>query len=159
MQLVVENAAKMEELGEKLAGLLKSQDIVYLTGDLGVGKTTLVRGIARGLGYEGKVTSPTFTLMNIYEGKFPIFHFDFYRLDEESELKDLGLEDYLGKEGIALVEWAKGSSLFLPEEALFINITLVDDDYEKGRLVSFKACGKKYEEKLKELKNLAGFSR
>lgn len=157
MELVVTGAEDMEKLGEKLAKMLERGDIVYLIGELGAGKTTLVRGIARGLGYRGKVTSPTFTLMNIYEGSVPIFHFDFYRLDKDADLQDLGLDDYVEKEGISLVEWPKLHSGFLPEEALFVNIDILDNDYDKGRIVSIVAKGKKYEQKIKELKGIAAF--
>lgn len=157
MQLIVENAQNMEKLGEDLAGILEPGDVVYLTGDLGAGKTTLVRGIARGLGYSGKVTSPTFTLMNIYEGSFSIFHFDFYRLDEDADLKDLGLEDYLGKEGVSLIEWPRLDFSFLPGEAWLIDIDIVDNDYDKGRIVSFNAKGEKYRQKLEELNKIAAF--
>lgn len=158
MQLIIDDAQNMERLGEDLAEILQPGDVVYLIGDLGAGKTTLVRGIARGLGYTGKVTSPTFTLMNIYEASCSIFHFDFYRLDEDADLKDLGLEDYLGKEGVSLIEWPRLNSSFLPDEALLINIDIVDDDYDRGRIVSFIAKGEKYEHKLKELKRIAAFS-
>ena len=94
MDLIVHNEEEMLQLGQTLAAVLGPSDIVYLRGGLGTGKTVLVRGVAQGLGYWGPVTSPTFTLMNVYPADPVIYHFDFYRL-EGSELVDLGLEDYL----------------------------------------------------------------
>jgi tRNA threonylcarbamoyladenosine biosynthesis protein TsaE len=143
----------MQLLGRSLARVLDKGDVVYLIGELGAGKTTLVRGVARGLGYQGRVTSPTFTIMNIYDTVPKIYHFDFYRL-EEGDFNDLGLEDYLEKEGIAFIEWPQASSKVLPDEALIIKIDLVDDDYDRERKVSLSGQGIGYVNKLEELKKL-----
>ncbi len=154
MELLVYNETEMEELGEKIARVLDHNDLVYLIGELGAGKTTLVRGIARGRGYTGRVTSPTFTLMNVYRiDNAQINHFDFYRLNYD-EICDLGLDDYLAREGMSLIEWPQAGESYLPEEALFINISLVDDDYDRERLVSIMARSREYQEKIKELQEL-----
>ncbi len=154
MELFIYSEAEMEELGEKIARVLDLNDLVYLIGELGAGKTTLVRGIARGRGYKGRVTSPTFTLMNVYSTEHAqINHFDFYRLNYD-EICDLGLEDYLDRKGISLIEWPQVGQGLLPEEALFINIGLVDDDYDRERKVSIMAQSKEYQEKIKELQKL-----
>ena len=150
MELYVESDKAMQLLGKKIAPLLTKGDIVYLHGELGAGKTTLVRGITRGMGYPGKVTSPTFTLMNIYPVDPDIYHFDFYRL-EENDLNDLGLDDYLEGEGITLIEWPEVGLNILPSEALVISISLVDDDYDRERKVEITARGPYYEQKLKEI--------
>lgn len=152
MEFVVESANSMQSLGEKLATLLKPKDVVYLIGDLGAGKTTMVQGIAKGLKYEGRVTSPTFTIMNIYPTNPEIYHYDFYRL-EGSDLDDLGLADYVEREGITLIEWPNFATNLLPKEALVITINLTEDDYDKPRLVAFKALGERYYLLLEELKN------
>jgi tRNA threonylcarbamoyladenosine biosynthesis protein TsaE len=96
-------------LGEKIGRHLKTGDIVLLFGDLGAGKTTLTQGIAQGLGVpqEEYVRSPSFTLVNEYRGKIPVFHIDLYRIDSTRELEDLGLEEVLSNEGISIVEWAE----------------------------------------------------
>ena len=141
----------MMQLGMALAQLLESGDVVYLRGVLGAGKTTLVRGIARGKGCKEQVTSPTFTLLNIYTTEIPLYHFDFYRL-ESADLSDLGLEDCLGHDVIALIEWPKLGSPYLPGEALYIDIDLVDGDYERERLVNISGLGENYVGKIKELK-------
>ena len=151
MNILVTSADKMQELGQLLGKLLQPKDVIYLIGDLGAGKTTLVQGIAKGLGYTGRVTSPTFTLMNIYPTMPEIYHYDFYRL-ENNELGDLGLEDYLEREGIALIEWPGLDNEILPPEALLINIEVTDDDYDKERRVIFKANGDRYHGLLEELK-------
>ena len=128
----------MEALGNRIGKLLQSGDILYLCGTLGAGKTTLTRGVLQGMGYAGRVTSPTFTLMNIYPASPPVFHFDFYRL-ESNELYELGLDDYLGQEGVSIVEWAEIGADLLPPEALWVYILLKDEDYDLGRVVSFEA--------------------
>lgn len=151
MDINVASAEKMQELGQLLGRLLQAKDVLYLIGDLGAGKTTLVQGIAKGLGYNGRVTSPTFTLMNIYPTKPEIYHYDFYRL-EGNELDDLGLEDYLERDGIALIEWPSLDNTSLPQEALLIEIILTDDDYDKERQLMFKAQGARYVALLEELK-------
>ena len=143
----------MESLGQKLGGLLLPGDLVYLSGELGAGKTTLARGIARGMGFEGRVSSPTFTLMNVYQGRCPVYHFDFYRLSEE-ELEDLGLEDFLGGEGICLIEWPEAGKEMLPPEALRIDISLEKDDYDLPRQVVIQGQIKAGRDLLKGLKNI-----
>lgn len=154
MLITVYSEEEMISLGGLLARVLDKTDIVYLTGELGAGKTTLVRGIARGLGYTGRVTSPTFTLMNIYTAEIDIFHFDFYRL-QGNDLADLGLEEYLEQDGLSLIEWPEVADNQLPPEALLVNIELVEEDYERERLVMITARGQRYQAKVEELKAYA----
>ncbi len=94
-------------LGETLAGKLCGGELIAFTGDLGAGKTAFTRGLARGLGITDRVTSPTFTIVNEYEGRIPLFHFDLYRLGGEDELFDIGWEDYLNRGGVCAVEWSE----------------------------------------------------
>lgn len=97
-----------EELGERLGRRLSPGAVVAFTGDLGAGKTAFTRGLARGLGIPGRVTSPTFTIVNEYEGgRLPLFHFDLYRLGGSDELFDIGWEDYLRRGGVCAVEWSE----------------------------------------------------
>lgn len=152
MQQVVYSEEDMIRLGVSLAKVLKGGEVIYLQGELGAGKTTLVRGIMRGLGYQGRVTSPTFTLMNVYTAQVPVYHFDFYRL-ESGDLADLGLEDYLEREGITIIEWPEIGLPELPPEALMITIDLVDGDYERERKVSIQAYGSSYNRLLEEWTN------
>ena len=96
-----------EAIGEQLAKSLRPGQIVWLSGDLGAGKTAFVRGLARGLGCEGMVTSPTYTLVHEYSGEIPLFHFDIYRLNDYDDLLDIGWLDYLDRGGVCAVEWAQ----------------------------------------------------
>lgn len=111
MQYISNSVEDTERIGAELARSLSAGSIVAFTGDLGAGKTAFVRGMACGLGIEERVTSPTFTIVNEYEGgKKPLFHFDLYRLYDADELFDIGWEDYLARGGICAVEWSERAS-------------------------------------------------
>ena len=108
MTVHTQSAAETEALGERLAKALRGGEVIAYTGDLGAGKTAFTRGLARGLGITGRVTSPTFTIVNEYEGgRLPLFHFDMYRLSSSGELYDIGWEDYLARGGVCAVEWSE----------------------------------------------------
>ncbi len=108
MTVHTQSAAETEALGERLAKALRGGEVIAYTGDLGAGKTAFTRGLARGLGITGRVTSPTFTIVNEYEGgRLPLFHFDMYRLSSSDELYDIGWEDYLARGGVCAVEWSE----------------------------------------------------
>ena len=100
--------AQTEAIGAQLAQKLAPGTVIAFTGDLGAGKTAFTRGLARGLGIPDRVTSPTFTIVNEYEGgRLPLFHFDMYRLESSDELFDIGWEDYLRRGGVCAVEWSE----------------------------------------------------
>ena len=99
--------AETEDLGARLAAVLAPGAVVAYTGGLGMGKTAFTRGLARGLGCRGRVTSPTFTIVNEYDGPTPLFHFDMYRLPDADALFDIGWEDYLDRGGVCAVEWSE----------------------------------------------------
>ena len=101
------------QIGKDFAARLKPGDVAALFGPLGGGKTTFVKGIAAGLKGKGTVTSPTFVLLNVYEGRIPIYHFDFYRLEQRLQLQALNLEDYLYGKGVCLIEWPELALPFL----------------------------------------------
>ena len=112
-----------EALGEALVRRLSPGAVVAFTGDLGAGKTAFVRGMARGLDIRARVTSPTFTIVNEYEGgRLPLFHFDLYRLSSSEELFDIGWEDFLRRGGICAVEWSENVTDALEEDTVFIDI-------------------------------------
>ena len=130
-----------EKLGESLGKLLTAGDFLSLLGDLGAGKTAFVRGIARGMGVHDEVTSPTFTIINEYEGKCPLAHMDTYRLENpESDLEDVGFYDYL-KNHVIVMEWADRAIGLLPEEVLWVKIEILD---QNTRRITFKPIGKHY---------------
>jgi len=102
---------------------------VVLEGGLGAGKSELARGIANGLGVKETVTSPTFTILNVYEsGRYPLYHFDWYRLENSEELFELGMDEYLGGDGIALVEWAERCPEALPDSCIRIRLEVTGEE-------------------------------
>jgi tRNA threonylcarbamoyladenosine biosynthesis protein TsaE len=109
-------------IGRTLAGKLKGGSVVALYGDLGAGKTALVRGLAEGLGLRCRVTSPTFTIVNEYDGSLPLFHFDMYRLKSEDELFEIGWDDYLQRGGVIAVEWSENAGRSFPADTVRVRI-------------------------------------
>ncbi len=120
-------------LAKKVAESFEGKEVVLLIGELGAGKTVFAKGIAAGLGLEDvhQVCSPSFTLVNIYQAKFPIYHIDLYRLGKEAEIADIGWEDYL-EQGVVIVEW--GEKLHFDMEAIKITIQIEEDDTRKIKI-------------------------
>jgi tRNA threonylcarbamoyladenosine biosynthesis protein TsaE len=112
-------------VGEAVASLLREGDAVALTGELGAGKTTFVRGAARALGFDGAVASPTFTLVREYRGRVRIYHVDVYRLERVQDVLDLGLDEMVAEGGVLLVEWGDAVEGLLPDGHLLVEITLM----------------------------------
>ena len=118
------------ELGEKIGQMAKPGMVISLTGDLGVGKTVFTQGLAKGLGIEEPVNSPTFTIVQVYEeGRLPLYHFDVYRIGDIEEMYEIGYEDYFYGEGVCLIEWADLIREILPEQMCRVTI---EKDLEKG---------------------------
>ncbi|MBU0467810.1 MAG: tRNA (adenosine(37)-N6)-threonylcarbamoyltransferase complex ATPase subunit type 1 TsaE [Candidatus Omnitrophica bacterium] len=118
IRILSKSQQETKDFGEKFASSIKAGDIICLFGDLGSGKTTLVKGLAKGLHISPKkVHSPTFTLMNVYEGRksFPIFHFDLYRIEDTNEIFSLDYEEYLFGDGVAIIEWAEKLENLMPK--------------------------------------------
>ena len=111
------------DLADKLGQKIREGTVLCLEGDLGAGKTLFVQSLARTLGVEGEVTSPTFNLMNIYEGICPIYHFDLYRITSFEDLYSCGFFDYLGGDGIVLIEWSENFSDYLPDNTVFVTFS------------------------------------
>lgn len=119
-----------KELGEKIGRQARAGQIYTLTGDLGVGKTVFTQGLARGLGIEEPVSSPTFTIVQVYEeGRIPLYHFDVYRIGDVEEMEEIGYDDYFFGEGVCLIEWAELIRELIPEQAIGIRI---EKDPQKG---------------------------
>ena len=121
-----DSAEQTEALGQKLGATLTPGSGVAFRGGPGMGKTAFTRGLARGLGCMGRVTSPTFTIVNEYRGKIPLFHFDMYRLSSSDALFDIGWEDYLDRGGVCAVEWSENVAEAL-EGAITVSIEKLDD--------------------------------
>ena len=129
MQFITHSPEETRALGERLARVLGPGSVVAFTGDLGAGKTAFISGMARGLGIEEWVTSPTFTIVNEYEGgRLPLFHFDMYRLGSSDELFHIGWEDYLSWGGICAVEWSENVSDAIEDDAVRVDIVRGEDE-------------------------------
>jgi len=126
MEYITTSAEETETVGRALAGTLTAGTLLALRGDLGAGKTAFVRGLAAGLGCEGRVTSPTFTIVNEYEGKLPLFHFDLYRLEGEDELYDIGFDEYLARGGVCAVEWSERAPEAMAAAQVQVTISRLD---------------------------------
>ncbi len=128
MRYISHSPADTEAFGERLAQRLRSGDVLAFTGSLGMGKTALTRGLARGLGCRARVTSPTFTIVNEYDGAVPLFHFDLYRLSSPEELYDIGWDDYLDRGGVCAVEWSERVADALPPGTITVDIARGETD-------------------------------
>ena len=122
MEYLSHSPEETEHIGEMLGRRLRPGTVVAYRGGLGMGKTAFTRGLARGLGCAGRVTSPTFTIVNEYDGATPLFHFDMYRLGSSDELFDIGWEDYLTRGGVCAVEWSENVREALPPDAVTVTI-------------------------------------
>lgn len=123
------NANETRALGARLAEQLQAGDVVLLEGELGAGKSEFTRGIAQGLGITGYITSPSFTILQVYDsGRIPLFHFDWYRLSGVSELYEMAMDEYLYDEGISVVEWPDIAREAIPERHLRIRIDVSEEN-------------------------------
>ena len=122
MEYLSHSPEETEHIGEMLGRRLRPGTVVAYRGGLGMGKTAFTRGLARGLGCAGRVTSPTFTIVNEYDGATPLFHFDMYRLGSSDELFDIGWEDYLTRGGVCAVEGSERVDDAMPADTLWVDI-------------------------------------
>ena len=129
------SAAETEAIGRRLAGELRAGAILALRGELGAGKTQLTKGIVAGLGSPAVVTSPTFTIVHEYSGgTVPVYHFDFFRLENEQAAERLALDDYFFGDGVSIVEWADRFPSLIPEEARWITLEICAENQRAIRL-------------------------
>lgn len=143
---IVHSPEETMALAGKLAGLLKPDDVLTLSGDLGAGKTVFTKGLAKGLGIREMVSSPTFTIIKEYSsGRLPLYHMDVYRISDE---EDIGLEDYFDQGGVAVIEWAENIPSWLPPDYLNVTISRVD---EQTRKIIFNAHGRRSEQLCREI--------
>jgi tRNA threonylcarbamoyladenosine biosynthesis protein TsaE len=138
------------EIGRLLGILLEAGDTVCLYGDLGAGKTNFAYGIARGLDVQEQyITSPTFTFVNEYLGRLPLYHLDLYRLNGPDELENIGFDEYIESDGVTVIEWAERAADELPMENLSVYFSYVG---ETSREIGFRVEGERYEKRMAELK-------
>ena len=139
MRLNSNSVAQTHAIGQKLAQQLRPGDVLLMLGDMGAGKSELTRGIARGLGVTATVASPSFTILNVYdEGRVPLYHFDWYRLESAEELYEMGMDEYLGGDGVAVVEWPSQCPEAIPETYLSVELKPVG---ETEREITLTPCG------------------
>ena len=131
-EYITNSAQQTEQLGEKLGRILTPGTVLAYTGDLGAGKTAFTRGLAKGLEIPERITSPTFTIVNEYEGgRLPLFHFDMYRLGSSDELFDIGWEDYLVRGGVCAVEWSENVDDVLDFDTIRVDIRRGESDDQR----------------------------
>jgi tRNA threonylcarbamoyladenosine biosynthesis protein TsaE len=137
VEIISHSPDETEALGETWGREAQRGLVIALSGDLGAGKTQLVRGMARGIGYQGRVHSPTFALVNIYEGgRLPLFHLDLYRLDSAEAVHRAGMDEYLQPDGVAVIEWAErlldpaktSNTQYATRNIRFVTIETLDDN-------------------------------
>lgn len=130
-----QNEQELQLFGEKLGCLMKKQDVLILSGDLGTGKTTFTKGLAKGLGIKQMIKSPTYTIVREYEGRLPLYHLDVYRIGKDPDSIDL--DDFLFGEGVTVIEWGELLGESLPDN--YLELTLTRE--REGRRLTFKSHG------------------
>jgi len=152
IDLISHGEAQTRRLGARLAPFLRPGDVLALSGELGTGKTRWVQGVCQGLGVTAPVISPTFTLVNEYNGQLPVYHIDLYRLPNAGEVLSFGLEDYLYGNGVTLIEWAERAEHFLPPQYLAVELFHLE---ETKRRVVLRPHGERFINLLDEFKKAA----
>ena len=130
LRFVSKSAKSTEELGSRIAGVVKGKEMIAMFGDLGAGKTAFTRGLCEGLGIDEGVSSPTFAIVNAYSGRYPVYHFDMYRIKDVDDLFATGFYDYIGT-GITIIEWSENIESELEPDCIRIRITKTDDENER----------------------------
>lgn len=146
-EILSEDENQTYEIGFNIGSLCFKNTMIMLNGQLGAGKTTLSKGIAKGLGILDNVTSPSFAILNIYNGRLPLYHFDLYRLSDESEIYELGFDEYFEGDGVCVVEWPDNLIKFNE----FLKISIFGSGDEERKII-FEANGEKHKELLYNLK-------
>lgn len=150
MNYISNSAEQTEKIGQYLAQTLTGGMTIAFSGDLGAGKTAFVRGVAVGLGIDERVTSPTFTIVNEYEGgRLPLFHFDMYRLGGEDELYDIGWDDYLSRGGVCAVEWSERIPDALDADVIVVKICRGETD--DCRIIEIFGAPERFYTEMKEI--------
>lgn len=155
LKLNSRSPAQTQLLGSYLGEIAQKADVFLLVGELGVGKTCLVQGIAHGLNVREYAFSPSFVILREYHGRLPLYHIDFYRLNSIKEIAALGLEEYFYGDGVCVIEWAENGLQVVPHDNLLITIRYTPVS-ETGRLIALKPQGEHYCELLRQLKKKEG---
>lgn len=151
IKYISNNEDQTIEFGQLLAEVISKGDVICLNGNLGAGKTVLVRGIAKGLNIKNHITSPSYTIMNIHYGDKTLYHFDAYRINSSEEMLDIGFEDYCYSDGVCIIEWAENIIDILPEKRIWIEIK--GQGLEDSREIEISLNGLSYEKEYNYIKN------
>lgn len=151
MEFFVESIDQTMNIGRQIGRLSNPGDIICLIGDLGTGKTHLTKGIAEGLDIHEHITSPTFNIVNEYDGRLKFYHFDVYRVNDPDEIAALGFDEYIFSQGVSVIEWANYIEELIPDEHLTITIEKVNNENENLRKIILKNFGERYNY-IKEIK-------
>lgn len=142
MKYLVNNVDETIAFGERIGENLKSGDIICLIGELGTGKTHLVKGIAKGLLIKDNITSPTFTIVNEYEGRLKLYHFDVYRVNDPVEIEAIGFDEYIFSDAVSIIEWANYIEELIPVEHITIEINKIPELNQNIRSIEINCFGK-----------------
>lgn len=145
MEFLINNVNETEHLGIQLGERANAGDIICLIGDLGTGKTHLTKGIAKGLGVEDHITSPTFNIVNEYRGRLKFYHFDVYRVNDPDEIAAIGFDEYIFGGGISVIEWANYIDELIPKESLTITLEKVPELGSTFRKVKIEYTDTRYD--------------
>ncbi|MBP2033158.1 tRNA threonylcarbamoyladenosine biosynthesis protein TsaE [Clostridium algifaecis] len=151
MDFFVDRVEDTISLGKRLGKILKAGDIICLNGDLGTGKTHFVKGLAEGLNIKDPITSPTFSIVNEYEGRLKLYHFDVYRVNDPDEIEAIGFDEYIFSDAVSVIEWSNYINELIPEEYIEVNIEKDKYDKPNHRKISINYHGSRYDY-IKELK-------
>ncbi|MBD5645513.1 tRNA (adenosine(37)-N6)-threonylcarbamoyltransferase complex ATPase subunit type 1 TsaE [Clostridium botulinum] len=151
MEFIVDSINKTIDIGNFIGRHCNSGDILCLNGDLGAGKTHLSKGIAKGLNIKDNITSPTFNIVNEYDGRLKLYHFDVYRVNDPDEIEAIGFDEYIFGEGISIIEWSDYIEDLIPNEHMDIRINKIPEKGEGYRKITINYYGNRYDY-IKELK-------
>ncbi len=145
MEFLVSSVDEMMNLGIQLGKLCNKNDIICLIGDLGTGKTHLTKGIAKGLGIDNHITSPTFNIVNEYEGRLKFYHFDVYRVNDPDEIEAIGFDEYIFGDGVSVIEWANYIEELIPSENLTIKLDKIPSLGNTYRKITINYTDNRYD--------------
>lgn len=151
MEFIVDNTDSTMKLGKKIGSLVHPGDIICITGDLGAGKTHFTKGVAEGLNISEPITSPTFTIVNEYEGRLKLYHFDVYRVCDPEEIEAIGFDEYIFSDAVSIIEWSNFIEELIPREHIWVDIKKLPELGMNFRKITINYYGDRYNY-MKELK-------